>query len=62
MHSVPPLLKGVTQILKISERGDLKKNIQVGETKRGGDFQNERVGTQLFKLNIGIKKNKNKDF
>ena len=41
LHSMPPLQKGGTQILKISKRGgDLKKIFGVGETKRGGgDFQ-----------------------
>ena len=44
-------------------RGNLKKNFGVGETKRGGKiFKNKGGGTQLFKLNLGIEKNKNEDF
>ena len=27
----------------------------------GGDFQKEKGGTQLFKLNLGIDKDKNED-
>ena len=52
----PPLKGGGTQILEISKRGEPEKKFGVGETKRGGDFENERVETQLFKLNLGIKK------
>ena len=40
--------------------GDMK--ILGGETKRGKDFQNERWGTQLLKLNLAIKKGKTGDF
>ena len=33
-----------------------------GNQKRRKDFQKQRGGTQLFKLNLGIVKNKNEDF
>ena len=64
-HSVSPPFKrwGGTQILKISKRGgNLKKNVGVGETKRGGIFSKLKGRTQLFRFNLGIEKNKNGDF
>ena len=55
--------RGGTQIMKISKRGgNLKRNIGVGETKRGGDIFKNKGRSQLFKLNFGIEKNKNVDF
>ena len=43
--------------------GEPEKNFGMGETKRGGErFSKTRGGTQLFKLNLGIEKNKNEDF
>ena len=66
LHSVfPPFQKGGgTQILKISKRGgNLKKILGWGKPKgRGKIFKNKGGGTQLFKLNLGIEKNKNEDF
>ena len=43
------------------KRGDLKKNFGMEEIKRRG-FSKIKRGTQLFKLNLGIEKNKNEDF
>ena len=59
-----PFQKGGTQILKISKRGgNLKKNVGVGETEKGGKiFKNKGGETKLFMLNLGTEKNKNEDF
>ena len=38
------------------------KKIGVGETKRVERFSIMGGGTQLFKLNLGIEKDKNRDF
>ena len=48
--------------MKISKRGEPEKNFRAGETKRGERFSKIKGGTQLFKLNLGTEKNKNKDF
>ena len=53
----PPLKGGGTQILEISKRGEPEKKFGVGETKRGGRFSKNNLGTQLFVLNLGIEKN-----
>ena len=60
-HSrVSPLFKGGggTRFLNFSKR---KKILGWGK-KKGGNFQKKRGGTQLFKLDLGIEKNKNWDF
>ena len=45
------------------KRGNLKKNFGVWESKRGRErFSKIKGGTQLFKLNLGIEKNKNGEF
>ena len=65
MHSVfPPFQKGGNPNFENFKRGGgaLKKKIGVGETKRRERFSKIKGGTQLFKLNLGIEKNKNEDF
>ena len=53
-HCVLPLLSKV---------GGPEKKFEVGETKRGRKiFKMKRGKTQLFKLNLGIKKGKDGDF
>ena len=42
--------------------GTLKKMLGWGKPKRGKIFSKIMGGTKLFKLNIGIEKNKNEDF
>ena len=59
----PPLFKGEgTRFLNFSKRGGTKKNFRVGEKKGGKRFSKIKGGTQLFKLNLGIEKNKNENF
>ena len=49
---------GGTQILKISKKGGVpEKQFWGGRNQKGGNiFKNKGRGTQLFKLNLGIKK------
>ena len=65
-HSVfPPFQRGVGEpkFLKISKRGEPEKKFLVGgNQKGGGNFSKIKGGTQFFKLNLRIKKNKNGDF
>ena len=42
--------------------GNLKNDFGVGETKMGERFSKLKGGIKLFKLNLGIEKNKNGDF
>ena len=59
----PPLSKGGNPKFEIFKKGgSLKKNFGVGETKGGKRFSKTKGRTQLFKLNLGIVKNKNEDF
>ena len=66
IHSVFPLpfKRGGTQILKILKRGgNLKIILGWGKPKGGREvFSKIKGRTQLFKLNLGIEKNKNGDF
>ena len=55
------LSKGGTQILTNSKRGDLNK-IFGGDQKEGRISKVKGRGTQLFKSNLGIEKDKNGDF
>ena len=59
----PPFKRGGTQILKISKRGgEPEKKFWGGGNQKGGErFSKKKGGTQLFKLNLGIEKNKNED-
>ena len=57
----PPFKKG-DQILKMSKGGDLKKNLGRGKPKAGKKISKWKGGTQLFKLNLRIKKGKDGDF
>ena len=56
----PPFIGG-NQILKIAERGNLKK-FQGGGKPKGGRFSEIKGRAHLFKLNLGIEKDKNGDF
>ena len=44
------------------KKGEPKKNFGWGKPKGGEIFSKIKGGTQLFKLNLGIEKNKNGDF
>ena len=59
----PSFLKGGNPIFVLFKKGgNQKKNLGVGE-KKGREFsEKKRGGTQFFKLNLGIEKNKNGDF
>ena len=59
-----PLSKGENPNFEIFKKkvGEPEKIFWGGGNQRGGDFQKQRGGFQLFKLNLGIVKNKNEDF
>ena len=58
-----PFSKGMDQNFEnFNKRGKPGTKIGVGETKRGRRFSKIKGGTQIFKLNLGIQKNKNEDF
>ena len=63
-HSVPPFFQrgGKPNFENFKKEGNLKKNLGWGKPKWGRRFLKTKGGTQLFKLNLGIEKNKNEDF
>ena len=59
-----PLSKGggEPKFWKFQKRGGTWKKNWGGETKRRWKIFKNKGGTQLFKLNLGIEKNKNEEF
>ena len=60
-----PLFKGGggNPIFEFFKKGGNQKKILGWGKKKGGErFSKIKGGTQLFKLNLGIEKNKNEDF
>ena len=62
IHSVfPPFKRGGPNFDNFKKGGTLKDG-GWGKPKGGERFSKIKGGTQLFKLNSGVEKNKNKDF
>ena len=57
----PPFLWREPKFWKFQKGGNLKNDLGGGNQKGGGDFGN-KGGTKLFKLNLGIEKDKICDF
>ena len=54
---------GEPKFWKFQKGGEPEKKFWGGGNQKGGkDFWKKSGGTQLFKLNLGIEKNKNEDF